>query len=70
METFSEVVFFLHDIGQAFMADIEKINKRLYIALLQQVHTDHFLVVNFMVIVVCGKIMSQGLFGSIFLVIF
>ncbi len=70
MQTFTEVVFFLHDIGQEFLADVEKVNKRLYVTLLQEVHADHLLVVDFVVIFFEGDAVSECLLGAIFFIIF
>ena len=66
----TKVIFFIHDIGEAFMADVEKVNKGLYITLLQEVHTDHLLVVDFMVVIIKGNAVSKCMLGSIFFIIF
>ncbi len=52
------------------MADVKKVNKTLYISLLQEVHADHLLVVDFVVILFEGNAVSEYLLGAIFFVIF
>jgi hypothetical protein len=32
MESLAEVVFVVHDVGEAFMGDVKKINKGLYVS--------------------------------------
>jgi hypothetical protein len=52
------------------LADVEKVNKRLYVTLLQEVHADHLLVVDFVVIFFEGDAVSECLLGAIFFIIF
>ena len=52
------------------MADVEKVNKRLYVTLLQEVHADHLFVVDLVVIFLKGNAVSKYLLGAIFFIIF
>ncbi len=70
VNAFAEVIFLFHNIGQAFMTDVEKVNKGLYITLLQEVHTDHLLVKDFVVVIVDRNAVGEYMFGSIFFIIF
>lgn len=70
MNVFAEVIFLFHNIGQAFMTDVEKVNKGLYITFLQEVHTNHLLVKNFVVVIVDRNAVGEDMLGSIFFVIF
>jgi hypothetical protein len=59
MDCLSEVVFALHDVGQAFMRDVEEIDEGLHVAAFEQVGTDGLSGVVFMV--VGGRDVGGGL---------
>jgi hypothetical protein len=70
VNTFAKVIFLFHNIGQAFMTDVEKVNKGLYVTLLQEVHADHLLVKDFVVVIVDRNAVGEDMLGSIFFIIF
>lgn len=45
VQVFAEVVLLVHDVGQAFVADVKKVDERLNVTVCQQVHAHHLLVV-------------------------
>lgn len=50
VDCLSEVVFALHDVGQAFVGDVEEIDEGLHVAGFEQVGTDGLSGVVFMVV--------------------